>query len=70
MPWTLAFILKTWMEREDWRERNEASCGLATVDGAREWVRPASMSWKLIAAEVTVRETQCKDDHVICMRIK
>ena len=55
MPWTLAFILKTWREREDWRERNGASCWLATVDGAREgWVRPASMSWKLIAAEVGV----------------
>lgn len=45
MPWTLAFILKTCREREDWREVKGASWGLATVDGAREgWVRPASMS--------------------------
>lgn len=51
IPWTFAFILKTWREREDWRLLNAASSGeFGTAEREMEEGResPDSISWKLI----------------------
>ena len=51
IPRTLLSILKTCMDKEDWRFPNAASSGdWASLTGDSIFDRPASTSWKLMAA--------------------
>ena len=52
MPWTLAFILNTWSDRDCCKSRNAASSRERGVDEDELPVlsRPVSMSWKLMLA--------------------
>ena len=53
MPWTLALILKTWRESEDWRVWKAESSELAVDESEREGrAKPVSMSAKDMIAVV------------------
>lgn len=51
IPWTFAFILKTWSDNDDcrfWNALSSRDCGIDD-DGVRDGgARPASISWKLM----------------------
>ena len=51
IPWTFAFILKTWSDNDDCRIWNTLSSRDCEFDDDSErdgWARPASISWKLM----------------------
>ena len=51
MPWTFAFILKTWSDNDDckfWNALSSRDCGIDEDTGRNGGARPASISWKLM----------------------
>ena len=51
IPWTFAFILKTWSDNDDckfWNALSSRDCGIDDDSGRDGGARPASISWKLM----------------------
>ena len=56
IPWTFAFILKTWSDNDDckfWNALSSRDCGIDEDSGRDGGARPASISWKLMLLVVT-----------------